>query len=716
MRKTTLFLLLALGFTALSAQYADWVNYTPGISSYGTAVDGAYLWVATNGGLVKMHRNSLSMEYINHANSGLPSNRVYRVAVAPDGVKWLFSSGGPLIRYDGSSCQTFQPAFAYNSFNSIAIAGVNDIWLGTETGGLVHFDGTNFIQMNGWTDDPTPRVASLALDNLNRVWFSNLDGLSLIGELVCWDGTNWIHLNHPVFPGAYSTSSAIAFDVNNHLWIGTFDEGLFFYDGVNWTNYTAANSGLQGNIIYSLALHPNGGVWLSTNAGVNHFFDGVWTLYSTANTPMLSNSVTSIRFDDQNVAWFTGPAGLNRLQLDVLQVIDTANSGLPDHAIYDQIQTADGAQWFASFDGLFHFAEGIWTRLDIPGSHHQIRALDQDSQGNIWLATRYDGVIKYDGNTFTPYTSQNSPLPSNMIQSLAVDSQDRVWIATASNGLFRLDGDTWSTWTTANSALPTNDLTMVEIDELDNVWVNAYDSVDEYHGLIRISGDNWTIYPYYDDLPDYGLPSPWVRDVKLHNGEFWIATASGVARLDGGQWTYYDTNNCAIPDDNVTRLSFDQYGSLWISTLSEGIARFANGEWTTYNTANSGLANDQGMYLYIDNQDNKWVGHYYDGASMFSGGGVSVSDEHVPTAEMGVRAWPNPFSSRLSFSLPESKGVVKIGLYNLRGQLQHEWSMPAEGEVSLDLDEFFPAGLPSGIWLWKVRAGDQEYRLKTLKY
>lgn len=716
MRRTALFLILILACAGLAAQQTEWVNYTPGISSYCTAVDGAYLWVATNGGLTKLHRNSLAMEYLNHANSGLTSNSVSRVAVAPNGVKWLFSYQGPLLRYDGDSWQSFYPSFAFYRFNSIAIAGDNDIWLGSDSGGLVHFDGAAFTQFNGWTDDPAPHAKCVTLDNLNRVWFSNNDGLSLIGELVCWDGANWIHLNHPEFPGAYSTSTAIAFDVNNHIWIGTFDEGLFFYDGANWTNYTDTNSGLQGHFIYSLAVHPNGGVWLSTNAGINRFFGGNWTLYSTANTPMLSNSVTSIRFDDQNVAWFTGPEGLNRLQLDVMQVLDTASCPLTTQPVYDQLQTPDGTHWFASYTGLFRLANGIWSRLTIPGSQQQLRSLDQDSQGNLWLAARYDGVIKYDGTSFTQYTSQNSPLPTDEIKSVAVDAQDRVWIASSSSGLYRLQGTTWYTWTTANSALPTNQLTMVEVDELDNVWVNAYDSLDEYHGLVRIAEDYWTIYPYYDNLPDTGLPSPWVRDVKHHNGGIWIATASGVARLEGDQWTYYDTDNCAIPSNNVVRLDFDEYGNLWLATLSEGIARFANGVWTTYDVSNSGLGSDMDMYLYIDSQDNKWVGHYRDGVSRFSGGGVPVSDPMVPPAELSVRAWPNPFSSRVTFSLPEAKGRVEIGLYNLRGQLLRQWGMPARSELSLDLAASFPGGLPSGIWLWKVRSGEQEYRLKTLKF
>ncbi|GAH58343.1 unnamed protein product, partial [marine sediment metagenome] len=46
----------------------------------------------------------------------------------------------------------------------------------------------------------------------------------------------------------------------------------------------------------------------------------------------------------------------------------------------------------------------------LPGN--QILALALDLQGNLWVGTQFlDGVAKFDGETWTAYTGDNSDLP-----------------------------------------------------------------------------------------------------------------------------------------------------------------------------------------------------------------------------------------------------------------------------------------------------------------
>lgn len=63
------------------------------------------------------------------------------------------------------------------------------------------------------------------------------------------------------------------------------------------------------------------------------------------------------------------------------------------------------------------------------GINNNIRHITQDRKGLIWFST-YDGLYKFDGNTFTCYKAtidNNSPLASNHIESVCEDSHSNLW-------------------------------------------------------------------------------------------------------------------------------------------------------------------------------------------------------------------------------------------------------------------------------------------------
>ncbi len=58
-----------------------------------------------------------------------------------------------------------------------------------------------------------------------------------------------------------------------------------------------------------------------------------------------------------------------------------------------------------------------------------------DSNGNKWIATTSEGLIKYDGTNFTIYNRANSNIHDNSLTSLAIDSNGVIWVGTKSSGL-----------------------------------------------------------------------------------------------------------------------------------------------------------------------------------------------------------------------------------------------------------------------------------------
>jgi two-component sensor histidine kinase/ligand-binding sensor domain-containing protein len=60
-------------------------------------------------------------------------------------------------------------------------------------------------------------------------------------------------------------------------------------------------------------------------------------------------------------------------------------------------------------------------------SHREVNAILKDKRGFIWVGTRY-GINRFDGYSFTWYTSEKNGLPFNNIKELAEDGEGNLWI------------------------------------------------------------------------------------------------------------------------------------------------------------------------------------------------------------------------------------------------------------------------------------------------
>lgn len=82
-----------------------------------------------------------------------------------------------------------------------------------------------------------------------------------------------------------------------------------------------------------------------------------------------------------------------------------------------------------------------------------IRSILQDSKGNFWFGSDQEGVCKYDGITFTYYTTENGFCGKQVI-CIREDETGLVWFGTSS-GLCCFDG---TKFTTDGTGSPLNNL------------------------------------------------------------------------------------------------------------------------------------------------------------------------------------------------------------------------------------------------------------------
>ena len=77
-----------------------------------------------------------------------------------------------------------------------------------------------------------------------------------------------------------------------------------------------------------------------------------------------------------------------------------------------------------------------------------------DGSGYKWIGTGR-GLAKFDGTTWTFYTTSNSGLPNNYVQSIAIDGLGNKWIGTQGGGVaVYKEGGIVSVKELANKSLP----------------------------------------------------------------------------------------------------------------------------------------------------------------------------------------------------------------------------------------------------------------------
>lgn len=119
------------------------------------------------------------------------------------------------------------------------------------------------------------------------------------------------------------------------------------------------------------------------------------------------------------------------------------------------------------------------------------------------------------------------------------------------------------------------------------------------------------------------------------DGELWVGTGAGLARLHKGSWEVYTPQNSDLPDDAVQALAWGPDGALWVGTRG-GLARFHDESWRVFTAADSGLPRGTVEALALGADGAVWVGLRGEGPLATEGGGLARYHEgtwEVFTAE-----------------------------------------------------------------------------------
>jgi len=311
----------------------------------------------------------------------------------------------------------FPESLSEKSISAVLIAKSGDIWLGTETSGVLHLDENMqliklFQHQSGNVNSLSDNAITTIKQQTNGdIWIGTMSGGLNKYQIASDDFISYSLLNKQV--GGASNYISNIFEYNNKLYIGTAS-GLFDFNLQNsvikQVKLIAQESAYKSNdSVSALYLDSLLRVWLTTSEGVYLKQRGeAFKLLLNFNDQLSSDSISfssvlNIVEDNQHHIWFATNTGL--WQVDSIEENNTDGVGLVLHKHLSATLSAmkkdnSGQFWLASNNNLYRFSPSnyqydTFSILDgIKGSFN-LRAVFLAENNHIYFGSSH-GLLSFE--------------------------------------------------------------------------------------------------------------------------------------------------------------------------------------------------------------------------------------------------------------------------------------------------------------------------------
>lgn len=401
------------------------------------------IWIATADGLYRRSMTGGPWRHYTHSpddDRSLSQNFITDIAITPE-KELLFSTLKGINIYnpleddfERVAVSGISPGDRSNTsefINCVRVYG-NQIWLGTETAGLVQMYSRrlslkNFTNIPGRQSSlPPSPVNAVFEDEEGRFWVGNVEyGLSVTASEAVSDknaaDTDWKHLTAGNAGLSHNSVSAICSDSEGRMWIGTWGGGLNLivpgrqpgHPEVLADIFPPHDSADSLSYIGSLAFDSiNGLMWIGTNSGIFYY-----DIDSGKVCPALKDQTwgcVGICADSKGRLWMGCQNGLYMFDLK------------------RRLPSAGGNYAFPYRNFRF--------KMDDPESHiiEKISCITEGSDGTLWFGSMSNGIYSAkeggDGKLEFVNFSSVDGLASDIVKGILEDGSGNLWISTV-NGL-----------------------------------------------------------------------------------------------------------------------------------------------------------------------------------------------------------------------------------------------------------------------------------------
>jgi len=435
-------------------------------------------FITSSGDLVRIDRNKLTEDYLNHSEEFLKfekGNRLCNLLMDKDGVLWVTSldNGIYKITFPKKQFSLFSPCSFENKTTDPEICKVGvkslfeakngDIWVGTRNSEVYRIARNGALKQKFFEGNYNiGNVYHIMEDNQGNLWFSTkgkglvkaeLDNSSKLG----FRFTRF--MNEEDNPNSISSNEVYCSyqDSKGRIWAGLFGGGLnlleeengrvIFRHKYNCFSYYPSNGMYME--IRNIIEDSEGRIWVGTSDGLMSF-DGnfkradkiKFEVYQNGSD-ISDNDIYALYKDKKSQIWvsvFGG--GLNKLisydhetRMPVFQSYGL-KEGLKSDVILSIVEDKRGNLWLATEMGIsrFNMKTQSFRNFDkydgfIPVKMEEECAL-RCASGQLWFGCK-DGIIKFDPSRLETYNFANK----TFIVDFKVSNQEYNSLNTGEHGL-----------------------------------------------------------------------------------------------------------------------------------------------------------------------------------------------------------------------------------------------------------------------------------------
>jgi ligand-binding sensor domain-containing protein len=317
-----------------------------------------------------------------------------------------------------------------------------------------------------------------------------------------------------------------------HLWVGT-STGVVQTDwksGELVKTFTIAD-GLKSNYIFTIKIDRNGTRWFGTDAGgLSRMGGDGWKTYMPQDG-LADEWVYDIDFTEDGTAWIGTWDGVSRMDEKGFTTYNVKD-GLANKWVYGVAADRDGTLWFGTEEGASHFdpKSGKWftyTHKDGLGAPNELGLPSKPTRGELHDAGK-DKIELEEGRNYEGHYHDLSPMDEkgndtyneNYIFSILIDRNGDKWFGTWGGGVSRFNGKTWTNYTTKDG-LPGNIVYSVAEDSLGQIWAGTH------RGVSVFNGTSWKSYTMTDGL----IGADVFSVVPDPEGKIWLGQLGGVVQM-----------------------------------------------------------------------------------------------------------------------------------------------------------------------------------------
>ena len=564
-------------------------GYLPGIPVDFAQTKDGYLWIGTEGGLVRFDGVRF-VPFVPPRGQQLPDNQILSLLSASDGSLWIGTAKG-LARWKDGELTVYKDL--PNRTNAIVEDPQGNIWIARsqmadKRAPLCRVKETVVHCFGPEEGVPLPAATRLVLDKSGNFWLSGHAGLckwkdggsstyfqkelerqgSLIGvftlavenenhawigiqqrdghlELREFDRGRWQVRRLPKTPGPLPSASALLIDRQGALWIGTASDGIY-RASADVDHFTNAD-GLSSDAILRFFEDREGVLWVASSKGIDSFRDLPVVSFSIKQG-LVSDSVSTVLASHSGGVWIGGAEGLGFLEGERLSAIRTKD-GFPGRDITTMFEDSAGRLWIGIDSSLYVMDQGHFLPVRRPDgtAFGIILGITEDSDGNEWALSDVPALVRIGNLRVLEETRLQK-----IAYSIAADPRKGVWLGFDNGDLGHYDKDRSESFP-ADSAVSTSKIRTLLPESPDQFWAVTQD------GLIWWDGKKRTMLTTENGLPCKELYAA----VKDTEGALWLYSRCGLLSIAAPQLSLWQKD----PSAHVQVAMLDVYDGVQAGTV-----------------------------------------------------------------------------------------------------------------------------------------------------